>query len=325
VIQYGDTMIIKPKMNQSFPAMCRYVLQEKNQEKKTEVLAVHGVRSDSAAHMAADFDVVRSMRPGLGKAVMHVIIAFPSEEKGKVTNEMMTNIARDYLKEMKISSTNTQWAAVRHNDKDHPHLHLIVNRVDLNGQTVSDKFCRSRSVDAAKKLERTYGLVVADHVGQKQAREIGPTPAQVKAKTVREIRLADWSRARQDIGRALGYTRGKPRSFEELGELLRPRSITTELYRDKEGNLKGVVFALDGHRVKGTHLGKEYRFPELTAAFDKARTVELARDPAPSLQKVAQDYSLAKVLDGYAQAKEKARSASPRVEISKSTDFGIGD
>jgi hypothetical protein len=77
-------MIIKPKINRSFPAMCRYLLQEKNPEKEAEVLATHGVRSDSSAHMAADFDVVRSMRPGLGKAVMHVIIAFPSEEKGKV-------------------------------------------------------------------------------------------------------------------------------------------------------------------------------------------------------------------------------------------------
>jgi hypothetical protein len=238
---------------------------------------------------------------------------------------MIVNIARDYLKEMKISSTNTQWAAVRHNDKDHPHLHLIVNRVDLNGQTVSDTFCRSRSVDAAKKLERTYGLVVADEVGQKQAREIGPTPAQAAAKTAREIRLADWSRARQDIGRALGYTKGHPRSIEELGELLRPRSIATELYRDKDGNPKGVVFVLDGHRVKGTQLGEECRLGELTAAFGKTRTVEPARGPASSLQKLAQDYRLAKVLDGYAQAKEKAQSASPKVEISKSAGFGIGD
>lgn len=318
-------MIIKPKINRSFPAMCRYALQEKNPEKQAEVLATHGVRSDSSAHMAADFDVVRSMRPGLNKAVMHVIIAFPSEEKGKVTNDMMVNIARDYLKEMKISLTNTQWAAVRHNDKDHPHLHLIVNRVDLNGQTVSDKFCRSRSVDAAKKLERTYGLVVADEVGQKQARKIGPTPAQAAAKTVREIRLADWSRARQNIGRALGYTKGQPQSIEELGELLRPRSIATELYRDKDGNPKGVVFVLDGHRVKGTQLGKEYRLPELTAAFDKARSVGLTRAPVSSLEKLAQDYGLVKALDGYAQTKEKARSVSPKVEISKSTGFGIGD
>lgn len=322
-------MIIKPKTNQSFPAMCRYVLQEKAPEidpaKRAEVLAVHGVRRDSAAHMAADFDLVRAMRPGLGKAVLHVVIAFPAEDASKVTNDVMVRIARDYMEEMKISAANTQWALVRHRDKDHPHLHLVVNRVDLNGLAVSDRFCRSRSVDAGKNLEQAYGLVVADGVGQKQAREIGQTPAQARATTARQIRLADWSRARQEIGRALGYVRGRPRNFEELGELLRPRGIAMEVIRSKDGTPKGVVFALDGHRVKGTQLGEEYRVRGLMAAFAKAHTMDPARGAASSLRQMGQEYGLARLLESYTQAKEKTQPAGPEVEISKSRGFGIGD
>ena len=88
-------MIGKVKVNQSFGAMCEYVLQEKTPDKGAEVLAAHGVRTDSAAHMAQDFDMVRAMRPGLGKAVLHVALAFPVEEKEKVTNEVMGRIAHD--------------------------------------------------------------------------------------------------------------------------------------------------------------------------------------------------------------------------------------
>jgi len=308
-------MIGKVKVNQSFGAMCQYVLQEKTPDKGAEVLAAHGVRTDSAAHMAADFDMVRAMRPGLGKAVLHVALAFPVEEKEKVTNEVMGRIAHDYLKGMKIDPENTQWAVVRHQDKTHPHMHLVVNRVDLDGQTVSDQFVRSRSVDVCKGIEQQYGLIVADQVGRKQALEIGPTPAQAKASTPKEEQSAEWSRARQDIGRALGYTAGQARSFDELREALRPRGIELELTRRKDGSPAGVVFAQDGHRVKGSQVGREYSAGNLETGFAKAR--ELGQDPAQAWQRVGQDYALAKLAESYAQAKQEQARQQPKQDKSQ--------
>lgn len=314
-------MIGKVKVNQSFGAMCRYVLQEQAPDKGAEVLAAHGVRTDSAEHMAADFNVVRAMRPTLGKAVLHVALAFPVEEKEKLTNEMMGRIAQDYLKGLNIDPENTQWAVVRHQDKTHPHMHLVVNRVDLDGQTVSDQFIRSRSVDVCKGIEQQYGLVVADQVGRRQAREIGPTPAQAKATTLKEQQSAEWSRARQEIGQALSYTAGQARSFDELGEALRPRGIELELTRRKDGSPAGAVFAQGGHRVKGSQVGRAYSAGNLETGFAKAR--ELGQDPAQTWQQVGQDYALAKLAAEYAQAKQQqaGQHQSPR----PSRGFEIGD
>ena len=319
-------MIGKVKVNQSFGAMCRYVLQEQAPGKGAEVLAAHGVRTDSAEHMAADFDTVRAMRPNLGKAVLHVALAFPVEEKEKVTNEVMGRIAQDYLKGLKIDPENTQWAVVRHYDKDktHPHLHLVVNRVDLNGQTVSDQFIRSRSVDVCKGIEQEYGLIMADQVGRKQALEIGPTPAQAKATTPKEEQSAEWSRARQDIGRALSYAAGQARSFDELREALRPRGIELELTRRKDGSPAGVVFAQDGHRVKGSQVGREYSAGNLETGFAKARELGQAQDPAQPWQQVGQDYALAKLAAEYAQAKQQQQVA-PKPSRQQSRGFEMGD
>lgn len=316
-------MIGKVKVNQSFGAMCRYVLQEKTPDKGAEVLAAHGVRTDSAAHMAADFDAVRAMRPTLGKAVLHVALAFPAEEKEKVTPQVMGRIAQDYLKGLQIDPENTQWAVVRHQDKAHPHLHLVVNRVDLDGQTVSDQFIRSRSVDVCKSIEQQYGLIVADQVGRKQAREIGPTPAQAKATTPKEQQSAEWSRARQEIGRALSYTAGQARSFDELREALRARGIGLELTRRKDGSVAGVLFAQDGHRVKGSQVGREYSAGNLEKGFAKAR--ELGQEPAQALQQVGQDYALAKLAAEYAQAKQRQQQPGRTPSQEKSRGLGIGE
>ncbi|GGG62418.1 relaxase/mobilization nuclease domain-containing protein [Hymenobacter glacieicola] len=315
-------MIGKVKVNQSFGAMCQYVLQEKTPDKGAEVLAAHGVRTDSAAHMAADFDAVRAMRPTLGKAVLHVALAFPAEEKEKVTPEVMGRIAQDYLKGLQIDPENTQWAVVRHQDKAHPHMHLVVNRVDLDGQTVSDQFIRSRSVDVCKSIEQQYGLIVADQVGRKQAREIGPTPKQQQATTPKEEQSAEWSRARQEIGRALSYTAGQARSFDELREALQARGIGLELTRRKDGSPAGVVFAQDGHRVKGSQVGREYSAGNLEKGFAKVR--ELGQEPAQALQQVGQDYALAKLAAEYAQAKQRQQpERTPGQE--KSRGLGIGE
>jgi hypothetical protein len=253
--------------------------------------------------------------------VLHVALAFPVEEKEKVTNEVMGRIAQDYLKGLKIDPENTQWAVVRHQDKTHPHMHLVVNRVDLDGQTVSDQFIRSRSVDVCKGIEQEYGLIVADQVGRKQAREIGPTPAQAKATTPKEEQSAEWSRARQDIGRALSYTAGQARSFDELREALRPRGIELELTRRKDGSPAGVVFAQDGHRVKGSQVGREYSAGNLETGFAKAR--ELGQDPAQPWQQVGQDYALAKLAAEYAQAKERqAQQQQPSKQQSRGFEMG---
>jgi hypothetical protein len=237
----------------------------------------------------------------------------------------MNDLVLDYLKEMKIKAVNTQWALVRHRDKAHPHLHLIINRVDLNGQTVSDKFCRLRSLDVSKHLEKKYGLVEAEQVGQKQARGIGPTPAQAKAKTPREVRTADWKRARHNIGRVLYYTQAPARSFAELGKALRPHGIALEFTRRKNGSLMGVVFVLDGHRVKGSQLGKECGASRLEASFARTRQLGQAPESDKALQKLAEEYKLAKLLDRYGQAKKQPQAAIPEIMPTKSRGIGIGD
>ena len=38
---------------------------------------------------------------------------------------------------MKI--TDTQYIIVRHQDREHPHVHIVFNRIDNNGKSISDR------------------------------------------------------------------------------------------------------------------------------------------------------------------------------------------
>ena len=68
----------------------------------------------------------------------------------------MAEIAREYMRRMGI--TDTQYIVCRHTDKEHQHLHIVANRVDNNGNTISDRNDAVRNVAVCKTLTREYGL-----------------------------------------------------------------------------------------------------------------------------------------------------------------------
>jgi len=78
------------------------------------------------------------------------------------------------MREMKI--TDTQYIIVRHQDREHPHVHIVFNRIDNNGKTISDRNDMYRNEQVCKKLKAKHGLYFAkgkEHVKQHRLREPG--------------------------------------------------------------------------------------------------------------------------------------------------------
>lgn len=65
---------------------------------------------------------------------------------------------------------NTQRVVIMHdgadNDTDRTHLHALLNRVDLDGNIISDSFIYKRAKAAAERLAREYNLKTADELGK---------------------------------------------------------------------------------------------------------------------------------------------------------------
>src|SRR5690606_25588442 len=104
---------------------------------EAEILTAEGVRMQNVAAMIQDFNMQRKMRPGLGKAAGHLVLSWSSEDLPKLDNKIMAERAEEYMEKMNIR--NTQYIIVRHHDRKHPHIHIIYNRVDNEGRTISDK------------------------------------------------------------------------------------------------------------------------------------------------------------------------------------------
>lgn len=321
-------MIGKVSIGKSFGGICTYVFGE---EKDAQVLATEGVRDTSAAHMAADFNAQRELNPNLGKAVMHVALAWPAEEKAQLSNERMEELARAYLKAMKVDPEGTQWALVRHQDQDHPHAHLIVNRVANDGTTISDQHNYRNSMEACRKLEKQYGLVSAQEVSQDNRR------------AVRE-QLPERAAAKLYVQDALSRHLPHATSTEELTAAMQRDGIGVQATYQKE-KLQAVVFEYEGHHLKGSELGRAYSGNNLAKTIDAQH--EQVQQQQAELSTAGQQYGqhrMALELEAfgreYAAQKEQAEKAEkqaqertrleqtpkpPQPRIERSGGYGIGD
>jgi hypothetical protein len=284
-------MIGKVKIGKSFAGICRYVLQE---DKQAQVLDAEGVRTDSPAHMAQDFQYQQAQRPGLGNAVLHVALALPAEDAAGRSPEQLSELLREagraYVQGMKLE--NTQWALVQHFDKPHPHAHLVVNRVDNDRQTIKDNFIGQESRRVCQGIEQQLGLTVAEQRGRDQAREVGPTHRQAVATTPKAERAADWQRARHDVATALSQTAPYSASFAQLQTRLAPYGIavTPSVHQKKTGpEVYGVVFEKEGHQMKGSEVGKAFSAGNLQKTF--AQHQVQAPELAQVVSQAAQNYS----------------------------------
>ena len=59
-------------------------------------------------------------------------------------------MAKEYLEQLGFK--NTQYAIVKHNDRKHPHVYVVANRVDNEGKTLKDNWLGLRRKKVAQAL-----------------------------------------------------------------------------------------------------------------------------------------------------------------------------
>lgn len=103
-------MIGKIIAGTSFTGAVGYVMK-----KQSRVLDAEGVTSPNVRDMVQDFKDQTLLNPHIKNAVGHISLSFSSKDAPRMTNALMTQIAKEYMQSMGI--TDTQYLLVRHLDQ----------------------------------------------------------------------------------------------------------------------------------------------------------------------------------------------------------------
>lgn len=215
-------MIAKLSKGGSFGGAVQYIF---GPGKGADCLAGMGVLFKDTPSIIRGFERQAAQNPRVSKPVGHVVLSFSPRDAARLDNRLLLSIAVEYLDRMRIK--DTQLIIVRHRDREHPHLHILFNRVGNDGRTISDRNDRYRSERLCKQLTARYGLYFAS--GKEQ---------------VKEYRLREPDKTKYEIYHALCDTVPRCRNWEELTAALRREGIATEFrMRGGTSDVQGVVFA----------------------------------------------------------------------------------
>lgn len=258
-------MMVKIVKGASFGGVVKYILDP---DKQTNLLAADGVRLKNLDTIIQSFEAQRELNTRVGKPVGHISLDFSVQDRAKLTDEVMTHIAHEYMSRMGI--VDTQYIIGRHHDKEHPHLHIAFNRVDNNGHTISDQNDRFRSEKICKELTAKYGLYFAS--GKEQ---------------VKEHRLREPDKTKYEIYNALKTAVPGCRSWRELFEQLNRQGITAE-FKMKSGTNEpqGIKFSKNGYHFNGSKVDKQFSYSKIDFALrqnnrEEQRQESITQQPKP--------------------------------------------
>ncbi|HEY4198343.1 MAG TPA: relaxase/mobilization nuclease domain-containing protein [Mucilaginibacter sp.] len=240
-------MIGKLIIGRSFAGCIRYVVQKHD----ATILDAAGIRIQEANQMINDFNLQRKFNPDLGKAVGHIVLSWSVNDSEKLNDEVMVKLANEYLHKMKIR--DTQYLVVKHNDREHPHIHIVYNRVDNNGKTISDNFQKQRNVQVAKELTLKHDFYWA--VGKEQ---------------VNRPQLTGADKVKYELFDAICSASKKVKSIDELIKALAKSGINTHLkYKGNTNEVQGISFSKSEYKFKGSEIDRSLSYGRLLKAIQE--------------------------------------------------------
>jgi len=246
-------MMGKPITGRSFGGCIRYVVDRQ----EAKILAAEGVRMQNASTLTKDFNLQRKMRPELGKAVGHLVLSWSKEDISKLSDDIMVERAKQYME--KVGIRNTQYVIVRHSDRDHPHLHLVYNRIDNNGKTITDKNNFAKNIKACKEITLEHGY----HLGE--GKDLVNRQA-LKGKEKIRYELYD---AIKEAMKTATTWKGMETELDKhgIGIAYKLRSGTKEV--------QGISFEKGNIKMKGSAIDRSLSYAKIDATLKRNQHVQL--------------------------------------------------
>jgi len=252
-------MIAKIVQGRGFKGAVNYVLDKDH----ARLLHAEGVRLKDKESIIHSFIVQHKLNPNISKPVAHISLDFSVQDKSRLTDRFMVDVAQEYMK--KMGYKDTQYIIARHHDTDHPHIHIVINRIDNNGKRISDQNEKLRNVKICLELTKENGLYIASG-----------------KENVKEHRLKEPDKTKYEIYHALQSTISNCRGWQELKTELLKSGITTE-FRNNGGTdkIQGIRFGKNGYEFNGSKIDRSCSYSKINYRLQQNERLQQAQIHQP--------------------------------------------
>jgi hypothetical protein len=244
-------MIAKNIKGKSFKGCVRYVMND-----TAKLLEAEGVLAGTTEDIIRSFAMQRSGRKEVKQPVGHIPISFAPEDKERMTNDFMLQLAKEYMEEMGIR--NTQYIIVRHHNTGNEHLHIVYNRINNDLKLISVNHDYKRNIKVCKKFKDKHGL----------------TYGKGKERVKRE-KLKNPDKVKYHIYDTIKAVLSQCKDEKELQSLLLKSEIKTEFkLKRTTGEVEGLSFRYGDFSFKGSQVDRKFSYGNLKKVFQKNQSEE---------------------------------------------------
>jgi hypothetical protein len=146
----------------------------------------------------------------------------------------------------------------RHHDADHPHLHILVNRIGFDGTVVTDSNDYARSEKVLRELEKKYNLT--EVLPSKQAKERSMTKNELEM--MKRTNMPSQKMAMQIILKDVLQSKYKMSTNEFISNL-NAKGVDVLFNQASTGYVSGISYSYQGMIITGAKLGNDFKWSSI--------------------------------------------------------------
>lgn len=225
-------MISKAKSCTGGTALFNYVV---NENKGYELLR-NNISGITPKEMYSDFSILQQQNLRCKNNTISIVLSPTINDSIKMTNEQLKALTKDFLKEMDLDPKTNQFIAFVHTEKEHKHVHIILNRVKQDGTLIKDSFISKKAQFVAHETALKHGFT--------SAKELKKVKEQERKLFYKEVR---------NLIKKSHYLvlKEKPKNLKIYQNKMLEHGIKVNPTINKQGNIQGFRFL---HEASGADL-----------------------------------------------------------------------
>lgn len=226
-----------------------YALRE---DKLDMIVGRNMIDSDAPIDILREFEMVNQHNYRCKNKYIRYEIGIAPQDINKLKPIDMSRIARTFANRMGLR--NHQWIACTHKDTGKPHIHLIANRIGVDGKVFDTTFMSNRSARITEEMSREMGLTIANNIRkekQHQKEHVNPERQHAKDK----------------LQQIAYFELRSHKTLEGFLYALERKGVGIESVKNKQGNTYGIRFGYEGHTFKASEIGREFGFRSFVKNF----------------------------------------------------------
>lgn len=259
-----------------------YILNDKENGRAEELLR-SGISGDNGTEILQEFRDIQAENTRCRNNTYSLVIS-PEADRSFSSDELRA-FTHEHLKNLGLEKH--QYIATVHRSTDQVHVHIVCNRIGMDGKAHSDKYIGFKCQQSAERVAQSHNLTLA----KERSRELQAVERSRDVALKSHIRTSFYSCAKDS------------RSLSDMQQRMQEKGIRMKMEYNQEGKIKGMSFECRGVNLNASQIDRSLRPTSLHGIISKEHFSCRLQKEVSLLKDVSKNYDKS-LLKGLSFAKD---------------------